>query len=339
MTKGGRRLLEGLVAGVALGAALVYFTQRFLEAQRIPTHHPDYELGTLIETGGKLDLAIGGRGYFQFQRKDGSAVYSRHSHFTLDANGSMVGPDDLVLAPGIVAPPDYTDLRIDPRGAVGVDVAHNSGPMMVGNIPLFVFSNPDGLLPAGKCYFRETEKSGAGAMLEPGDNGAGLILQGYQLLPEMDVSAPAHLRINAPFYDGMDDTLQEPVTYTGRELDFGIEGPGFAEVKLPNGMSGYTRWLHLFRDEGWLVNKGVSCVALCNPRHHHGPPHSTRCNEWRQYVYRCSNSVACHICCKRYRAGDGRLAISIYSVSPIPENCITITTASTSKRINPAPPS
>lgn len=52
--------------------------------------------GKLTSTGRKLDLAIGGPGYFQLRSGD-RMVYSRQGNFALDADGRVVTPQGYVL--------------------------------------------------------------------------------------------------------------------------------------------------------------------------------------------------------------------------------------------------
>lgn len=50
----------------------------------------DHSLGSLKETGGELDFAIDGIGYFQIQGDDGEQLLTRAGNFSLDVDGRLV---------------------------------------------------------------------------------------------------------------------------------------------------------------------------------------------------------------------------------------------------------
>ncbi len=50
----------------------------------------DHSLGSLKETGGELDFAIDGIGYFQIQGDDGESLLTRAGNFSLDVDGRLV---------------------------------------------------------------------------------------------------------------------------------------------------------------------------------------------------------------------------------------------------------
>lgn len=60
-----------------------------------------YTTGSLKNTGGKLDLAIEGDGFFSVTQADGTLAYTRDGAFTIDQNGLMVTSDGLTLNPQI----------------------------------------------------------------------------------------------------------------------------------------------------------------------------------------------------------------------------------------------
>lgn len=85
--------------------------------------------GTLTQTGGPLDLAIEGDGFFLVQTAQGERL-TRAGHFSASAEGELVTADgNPVLDAGgapVFLPPDSTDLAIAPDGTVssqGVPIA------------------------------------------------------------------------------------------------------------------------------------------------------------------------------------------------------------------------
>jgi len=62
--------------------------------------------GASSETGGDLDLAIEGRGFFEITLPSGDAAYTRDGKFYRDAEGLVVNSDGYALADNITIPND-----------------------------------------------------------------------------------------------------------------------------------------------------------------------------------------------------------------------------------------
>jgi flagellar hook protein FlgE len=58
---------------------------------------PLWNQGSLENTGSATDLAINGKGFFVVNDPSGSSFYTRAGLFTLNENGQMVNPDQLIL--------------------------------------------------------------------------------------------------------------------------------------------------------------------------------------------------------------------------------------------------
>src|ERR1700730_16306451 len=69
--------------------------------------------GTLTQTGGQLDLAIQGDGYFKIQLPDGTFAYTRDGSFQMDAQGRIVTAQGNVVSPAITIPTNSTGLTIN----------------------------------------------------------------------------------------------------------------------------------------------------------------------------------------------------------------------------------
>ncbi|PTX00405.1 flagellar hook-basal body complex protein [Pararhodobacter aggregans] len=80
--------------------------------------------GTLTMTGGPLDLAVEGEGFFTIQTPEGER-YTRAGHFTPNQDGELVTPDGhRVLDDGgsaIFIPPDAGQIAIARDGTVSAD--------------------------------------------------------------------------------------------------------------------------------------------------------------------------------------------------------------------------
>jgi flagellar basal-body rod protein FlgG len=116
--------------------------------------------GTLTQTGGDLDVAIRGEGFFKIQLPDGTFAYTRDGSFHLDAQARIVTAQGNLVQPGITIPQNATSLTINPQGQVSVIIAGSTTPTVLGQLTLTRFINKAGLLPVGDNLFTETPASG-----------------------------------------------------------------------------------------------------------------------------------------------------------------------------------
>jgi len=135
--------------------------------------------GTLEATQNPLDLAIEGDGFFTLTQDSGQPVYSRAGAFKVDNSGQVVNSDGLLLNPGISIPPDATAVSIARDGTVRVVLDGETSEIEVGRIELTRFQNPAGLRALGRGLFEATEASGAAQEGLAGEEGRGMISQGY----------------------------------------------------------------------------------------------------------------------------------------------------------------
>ena len=134
--------------------------------------------GTLTQTGGDLDVAIRGEGFFKIQLPDGTFAYTRDGSFQMDAQGRIVTAQGNVVQPGITIPQNSTSLTINSQGQVSVIVAPNTTPTVLGQLNLTRFINKAGLLPIGDNMFTETPASGPPQDGLPATDGMGDVQQG-----------------------------------------------------------------------------------------------------------------------------------------------------------------
>lgn len=135
--------------------------------------------GNLISTDNNLDIAIQGRGLFRIQLPSGEDGYTRAGTFQMSPTGEIVTPDGFPVAPGIVIPPDATDVSINKAGEVQVKIAGQVEPTTVGQLELATFANEAGLEAIGDNLFLETPSSGNAIIGVPGQDGVGSVLQGF----------------------------------------------------------------------------------------------------------------------------------------------------------------
>jgi len=135
--------------------------------------------GNLQQTGGKLDMAITGEGFFQVQMPNGTIAYTRDGTFQSDSQGQVVTASGYPVQPAIVIPPDATSVNIANDGTVTVLQPGNNAPVQIGSMQLATFVNPSGLQSKGANLYTETVSSGAAKINLPGGNGVGTLSQGY----------------------------------------------------------------------------------------------------------------------------------------------------------------
>jgi flagellar basal-body rod protein FlgG len=135
--------------------------------------------GNIQQTGGTLDIAIQGEGFFQIQMPDGTLAYTRDGAFQKDAQGVVVTSSGFPVQPAITIPQDAVSVTVGRDGVVSVLQAGQNAPTQIGQIQLATFINTGGLQSMGENLFVETASSGVATPNVPGTNGAGLLNQGF----------------------------------------------------------------------------------------------------------------------------------------------------------------
>jgi flagellar basal-body rod protein FlgG len=135
--------------------------------------------GEMNNTGGKLDIAIQGRGYFRIEMPSGTDAYTRAGNFQLSPEGQIVNSDGYTVAPGITIPPEATDVTISKDGQVQATLPNQTDPQIVGQLELTTFQNGAGLDPLGDNLFIETAASGQPTVGVPTSPGFGSLQQGF----------------------------------------------------------------------------------------------------------------------------------------------------------------
>lgn len=135
--------------------------------------------GSLDATGGDLDVAIDGNGYFEVQLPSGQTAYTRDGALKRSADGEIVTSEGYPVVPGITIPSDARGLTITPGGEVWADFADRVEPELLGQLTLSSFTNEKGLEAIGSNQFLETPASGPALSAAPGQQGLGTLRQGY----------------------------------------------------------------------------------------------------------------------------------------------------------------
>lgn len=169
---------EVLPAGVQLGLGV-----------RPAAVSMDVREGTLRQTGGQLDLAIAGEGYFEIELPSGETAYTRDGSFKLTGDGVLVNSDGYQLVPGITVPADAREVVINPDGSVFARFDAQVDLQQIGTLTLSTFINQRGLEAIGDNLFLETAASGPALSGEPGIEGRGTLRQSFLESSSVDVVA------------------------------------------------------------------------------------------------------------------------------------------------------
>jgi flagellar basal-body rod protein FlgG len=139
----------------------------------------DFTSGALKQTQGEFDVAIQGQGLFEVQLPDGTLAYTRDGSFHVDNDGYLVNADGYPLSARLQVPADMEKLLVRADGRVQAKLPGGDELVDIGAIQLSHFANAGGLRPAGDNLYLATDGAGAVVYSEAGENGAGVLAQGY----------------------------------------------------------------------------------------------------------------------------------------------------------------
>lgn len=174
-----------------------------------------FTLGELKQSDSPLDLAIRGQGFLEVTLPDGSAGYTRSGSLQVNSDGFLTAPDGNLLKPAIHVPSDASELVFEPSGRVLAKVPNEQGPIEIGQLELTNFTNPAGLNPLGGNLYAASDKSGEPVSGKPGENGFGMVAQGFlessnvKLVEEMInlVIAQRAYEVNSKIVQASDEML------------------------------------------------------------------------------------------------------------------------------------
>ncbi len=144
---------------------------------KIAAEIPVLTQGNPTQTGNPLDLAIQGAGYFQVLQPDGQIAYTRDGAFQLNQNGQLVTADGFQVLPNITVPANQTGITIGTDGTISVTTPASNNAVVIGQIQLANFVNPQGLQPVGQNLYLPTTSSGPAITGTPQTNGLGSVNQ------------------------------------------------------------------------------------------------------------------------------------------------------------------
>lgn len=135
--------------------------------------------GDIQNTERPLDVAIQGSGFLELLLPDGTLAYTRTGNLLIDRDNMLVNSDGYLLHPSVQVPADSENLLIRPDGIVMAQIAGASELMEIGRMQLASFANPAGLTPMGDNMYVPSHQSGDVFYADPGQDGAGVIAQGF----------------------------------------------------------------------------------------------------------------------------------------------------------------
>jgi flagellar basal-body rod protein FlgG len=135
--------------------------------------------GALSATGGDLDLAIEGDGYLEVTLPSGVSGYTRDGGLKLTGDGLIVTSDGYPVVPDLTVPRDTRSISINAEGEVFGYFIDEVEPQLLGQFTMAGFTNPKGLEAIGSNLFLETTASGPSVIATPGEDGLGVLRQGY----------------------------------------------------------------------------------------------------------------------------------------------------------------
>ncbi|MGD2062154.1 MAG: flagellar basal-body rod protein FlgG [Nitrospirota bacterium] len=144
--------------------------------------------GDFRNTGGDLDVAIEGDGFFQVVQPNGEIAYTRAGALKRDSIGQLVTSNGYPLEPAITLPDETTSVTIASDGTVSVLEGGSTATTIVGTIELAVFPNPQGLNAIGRNLFIESDSSGDAIIGVPGESGIGTLSQGFLEISNVSIA-------------------------------------------------------------------------------------------------------------------------------------------------------
>jgi flagellar basal-body rod protein FlgG len=145
---------------------------------RIAQTEKNYSQGSVLQTGGTLDLSVVGEGFFQITMPDGTLAYTRDGSFSMDSSGNVVNASGYPVSPAITIPITAQSVTVGNDGTVTVTTAGTAKTTTLGQIQLANFVNVEGLQPSGNNLLIESAASGSPQVGTAGTNGLGTLSQG-----------------------------------------------------------------------------------------------------------------------------------------------------------------
>jgi len=139
----------------------------------------DFSEGDLKATENPMDIAINGAGFFEVDLGNGEYAYTRIGSLRLMDDGFLSTVAGKRLSANINVPLETTQLIVNKDGLVQAKIADEDAPIELGQIDIVKFPNEQDLDAIGNGMYLANEKSGGALYSQPGENGAGQLVQGF----------------------------------------------------------------------------------------------------------------------------------------------------------------
>lgn len=138
-----------------------------------------FDLGELKKTESPFDLAIQGEGFLEVSLPDGTSAFTRGGTLKINRDGLLADSAGHPLKPAISVPDNAQALVIGRDGRVQVRLANQANLVELGQLELARFNGPGLLTALGDNLYRASAASGEPTIARPGEDGAGMLAQGY----------------------------------------------------------------------------------------------------------------------------------------------------------------
>lgn len=146
-----------------------------------------FDAGVPQQTGDPLNFTIQDDTFFQVTDLDGSTAYTRLGALTVDSAGNITALRGRLLQPPVTLPSDLSNPTVEPNGEIrAIDKAGVS--QVIGQVTLYRFTNPNGLLAIGDGLYHETSNSGAATQGTPASDGFAPLTTGAVEASNVDVA-------------------------------------------------------------------------------------------------------------------------------------------------------
>lgn len=135
------------------------------------------EQGDVQRTGRPMDLAIEGAGFIELMGPAGQTLLWRGGGLKILEDGMLATESGIALKAAISMPRDATELSIGKDGTVRASIGGEAEPVEIGQIRLVRLEDVSGVTRLDGGLYR-VDEARLRTDAEPGDDGAGLLVQG-----------------------------------------------------------------------------------------------------------------------------------------------------------------
>ncbi len=145
---------------------------------KISAIRKDFTRGSPQITKNPFDFMINGEGFFGIMLSSGELRFTRDGAFNVNAQGELENKHGYKVFPGFSFPSNTLSVNVSENGNVDAYIKGQVGPLNIGEMAVFTFTNPVGLKSTGGNLFQMTSSSGEAIQNIAGENNAGIIMQG-----------------------------------------------------------------------------------------------------------------------------------------------------------------